>query len=50
MGNIIEMYKIVKGNEGIEWVKPPRLRSDLKLEEFKESLFNHGTGTVFRMQ
>ena len=29
---IIEMYKIVKGHEGIEWVKPPRLRPDLELE------------------
>ena len=26
------MYKMVKEHEEIEWVKPPRLRSDLKLE------------------
>ena len=26
------MYKKVKGQEGIEWLKPPRLRSDLEME------------------
>ena len=30
-GDIIEMYKINKGQEGIEWVKRSRLRSDLGL-------------------
>ena len=31
-GDIIEIYKIVKGNEGIEWVKTPRLRYDLEMK------------------
>ena len=26
------MYKIVKRHEGIEWIKPPRLRSGMELE------------------
>ena len=26
------MYKIVKGHDGIEWIKPPRLRSGMELE------------------
>ena len=32
-GDIIELYKIVKGNEGIEWIKAPRLRSEMELKE-----------------
>ena len=30
--DIIEVYKIFIGHEGIEWIKPPRLRSELELE------------------
>ena len=30
-GDIIEMYKITKGHEGIEWVNASRIRSDLDL-------------------
>ena len=35
-GHIIELYKIVKGHEEIEWVNQPRLSSDMELEDLKK--------------
>ena len=40
------MYKITKGHEGIEWVKPSRLRSDLDLNGPKNGV----RGNIKRIQ
>ena len=51
------MYKIIKGHEGIEWIKPPRLRSYLELEGPTKGekgnsrrIQSHGTGRDFFIQ